>query len=158
MPAVVLNTVRESVGDLPASIGIENRLTEYLFSDGRTIRLRMTSLHSLQNRIRPWALLGILAFVGAATYFEFVYSGPPTPYAIFLWIIVVPLLLAAAVNGVRRHPLYQPLLYGSFVAIGTLQYLDGDWFLLAGLFVLGGVIGLILEFRDRSDSGVTLSQ
>jgi hypothetical protein len=100
----------------------------------------------------------MLAFVGAATYFEFVYSEPPTLYATFLWIIIVPLLLAAAVDGVRRHPLYQPLLYGSFVAIGTLQYLDGGWFLLAGLFVLGGVIGLILESRDRSNSRGSLPQ
>jgi len=92
----------------------------------------------------------MLAVVGAATYFEFVYSGPPTLYEVVLWILVVPLLLAATVDGVRSHPLYEPLMYGGFVAIGTLQYLAGDWVLLAGLFVLGGIVGLVSEFRSRT--------
>lgn len=56
------------------------------------------------------------------------------------------LLLAAAVSGVRSHSLYQPLLYGGFIAIGSLRYPDDNWVLLAGLFVLGGIIGLISEF------------
>jgi hypothetical protein len=93
----------------------------------------------------------MLVIIGAATYFEFVYSGPSTLYTVVLWIIVVPMLLAATVTGARSHPLYQPLMYGGFVAIGILQYLDGDWFLLAGLFVLGGIIGLVFKLRNRSN-------
>ncbi|WP_225307885.1 MULTISPECIES: hypothetical protein [unclassified Haloarcula] len=58
------------------------------------------------------------------------------------------MLFAATVTGVRSHPLYQPLMYGGFVAIGTLQYLDGDWALLAGVFILGGIGGLLSELRN----------
>lgn len=112
----------------------------------------MSSLQTLLNRIRPGALLFMLLLVGAATYFEFVYAGPPTLYSVVLWIIVVPMLLAATVNGVRSHPLYQPLMYGGFIAIGTLQYLDGEWYLLAGLFVLCGIGGLVAEFRITNGS------
>jgi hypothetical protein len=93
----------------------------------------------------------MLVLVGAASYFEFVYYGPPTLYSVVLWIIAVPLLFAATVNGIRSHPLYQPLMYGGFIAIGTLQYLDGNWHLLAGIFVFGGIIGLIAEFRNKHD-------
>ena len=108
----------------------------------------MAVLHKLRDQIRPGALLFMLAIIGAATYFEFVYYGPPTPYAVVLWIIVVPMLLATTVTGVRSHPLYQPLVYGGLVVIGALQYLGGEWVLLAGLFVLGGIGGLISEFRN----------
>ena len=108
----------------------------------------MTALSTLENRVNPTAVLVIVVLVGVATYFEFVYSGSPTLYSVVLWIIVVPMLFAATVNGVRSHPLYQPLMYGGFIAIGTLQYLDGDWYLLAGLFVLCGIVGLIAEFRN----------
>lgn len=111
----------------------------------------MTSLHHLQDRIRPGALLVMLAIVGASTYFEFVYNGPPTLYAVVLWIIVVPMLLISTVDGVRSHPLYQPLTYGGFIAIGALQYLNGNWFLLSWLFILCGMIGLVLELRNRSN-------
>ncbi|WP_255190788.1 hypothetical protein [Natronobeatus ordinarius] len=112
----------------------------------------MTALHTLQNRIRPGILLVIVAIVGAGTYFEFVYFGPPTLYTVVLWLIVVPMLLTATVSGIRNDPLYQPVMYGVFIAIGVLQYLDGNWFLLAGLLILYGVIGLGFELRNRSDS------
>ncbi|MBX0288556.1 hypothetical protein EGH22_19685 [Halomicroarcula sp. F28] len=108
----------------------------------------MTALHSLRERARPAALLVMLALIAAATYFEFVYYGSPTLYSVALWIIVVPMLLASTVRGMRSHPLYQTLVYSGFIAIGALQYLDDEWFLLAGLFVLGGTIGLALELRD----------
>jgi len=108
----------------------------------------MTALHSLRQRVRPAALLVMLVLIVAATYFEFVYYGPPTLYSVALWIIVVPMLLASTVRGMRSHPLYQPLVYGGFIAIGALQYLNDEWVLLAGLFVLGGTIGLALELRD----------
>ena len=111
----------------------------------------MTTLKSLQNRIRPGAVLVMVVLVGAATYFEFVYSGPATLYSVVLWIIVVPMLFAATVSGVRSHPFYHPLMYGSFITIGLLQYLDGDWYLLAGVFVLCGIIGLIFEFRNKNN-------
>lgn len=111
----------------------------------------MTALRTLENRIRPGAVLVMLVLVSAATYFEFVYYGPPTLYSVLLWIIVVPMLFVATVNGVRSHPLFQPLAYGGFIVMGTLQYLDGDWYLLAGLFVLGGIIGLLTEFRDKNN-------
>lgn len=91
----------------------------------------------------------MIVFVGAATYVEFVYSGRPNLYSVVLWIIVVPLLFSTIVNGVRSHPLYQPLVYGGFIAIGVLQYLDDDWFLLAGLFVLAGIVGLVSELRNQ---------
>jgi hypothetical protein len=94
----------------------------------------------------------MVVLVGAATYFEFVYSGPATLYSVALWIIVVPMLFAATVSGVRSHPLYQPLIYGSFIIIGILQYLDGDWYLLAGVFALCGILGLISEFRNKNNS------
>lgn len=93
----------------------------------------------------------MLMLVGAATYFEFVYYGPSTLYSVVLWIIVVPMLFSATVSGVRSHPLYQPLMYGGFIAMGTLQYLDGEWQLLAGLFVLCGIIGLLAEFRNKNN-------
>lgn len=108
----------------------------------------MTTLYDVQDRIRPGAALFMLAIIGAGTYLEFVYFGPPTLYTVLLWIVVVPMLLAATVRGVRTHPRYQPLMYGGFVAIGTLQYLEGDWVLLAGLFIAGGIIGLISELRN----------
>ncbi|MDS0284472.1 hypothetical protein [Haloarcula onubensis] len=108
----------------------------------------MTVLHSLEKRVRPVALLVMLILTGVATYFEFVYYGPPTLYSVGLWIIVVPMLLASTVRGLRSHPLYQPLLYGGFIAIGALQYIDGEWVLLAGVFVLGGTVGLAIELRD----------
>ena len=75
----------------------------------------------------------MLVFVAGATYVEFAYSGPPTLCSVAFWIIVVPLLFSTTVNGVRSQPLYQPLVFGGFIAIGVLQYLDGDWFLLAGV-------------------------
>ncbi|WP_424003509.1 hypothetical protein ACOZ4I_04650 [Haloarcula salina] len=109
----------------------------------------MTALQTLQNRTRLGAVLVLVVLVGAATYFEFIYYGPPTLYDVVLWLIVVPLLFATTVNGVQNHPLYQPLLYVGFIAIGFLQYLDGDWFLLAGLFVLAGVLGVISEAWNR---------
>jgi len=109
----------------------------------------MTALRSLQNRIRPGATLLMLGVIGAATYFEFIYNGPPTVYSIVLWIVVVPMLLATTVDGVQDHPLYQPLLYAGFVLVGTLQYLDGHWFLLAGLFIICGVLGLLSVFRQK---------
>lgn len=65
----------------------------------------------------------MLILVGAATYFEFVYYGPSTLYSVVLWIIVVPMLFSATVSGVRSHPLYQPLMYGGFIAIGTYSIL-----------------------------------
>lgn len=108
----------------------------------------MTVLHSLGERVRPAALLFTSVLIAAATYFKLVYYGPPTVCSVGLWIIVVPMLLASTVRGLRSHPLYQPLLYSGFIAIGALQYLDGEWFLLAGLFVLGGTIGLAIELRD----------
>ena len=108
----------------------------------------MTGLHSLRERVRPVALLIMLVIVAAATYFEFVYYGPPTLYSVGLWIIAVPMLLASTMRGIRSHPLYQPLVYSGFIVIGTLQYLDDEWFLLAGLFVLGGTVGLASELRD----------
>ena len=108
----------------------------------------MPALHSLKERIRPAALLFMSILIVAATYFEFVYYGPPTVYSALLWVVVVPMLLASTVRGVRSHSLYQPLLYGGFVVIGVLQYLDGEWFLLAALFVVGGVVGLATELRD----------
>src|SRR6056297_1440797 len=103
----------------------------------------MTALHSLRERVRPAALLFMLIFIAAATYFEFVYYEPSTLYSVALWIIVVPMLLASTVRDIRSHPLYQPLVYSGFIAIGALQYLDGDWFVLAGLFVLSGAVGLV---------------
>jgi hypothetical protein len=108
----------------------------------------MTALHELRERIRPGALLFMLALIAAATYFEFVYYGPPTVYSVALWVVVVPMLLASTVTDLRSHPLYQPLLYGGFVVIGALQFLDGEWFLLAVLFVLAGVVGLANFVRD----------
>jgi hypothetical protein len=111
----------------------------------------MTTLHALQNRVRPGAALILLILVSTATYFEFVYYAPPTLYSVALWIIVVPMLFAATVTGIRSHPLYQPVVYGGLIAIGTLQYLDGEWYLLAGLFVVGGIIGLIAELRNKTN-------
>ena len=108
----------------------------------------MMALHELRERIRPGALLFMLVFIAVATYFEFVYYAPPTVYSIALWV-VVPMLLASTVTGLRSHPLYQSLVYGGFVVIGALQYLDGEWFLLAALFILAGVVGLANEVRDR---------
>lgn len=99
----------------------------------------MSSGPSLRDRIRPRVLLMIL-LVGGATYVEFVYLGPPSLYSVVLWIIVVPLLFSTTVNGVRSHPLYQPLVYGGFIAIGVLQYLDSDWFLLAGCSYSQGLL------------------
>ncbi|WP_323677241.1 hypothetical protein [Halorubellus sp. PRR65] len=112
----------------------------------------MAALHTLREQVRPAALLVMSILIATATYFEFVYSGPPTLYSVVLWMIVVPMLLASTVTGVRSHPLYQPLAYGGFIAIGTLQYLDGEWFLLAILFVLSGIFGLAIEFRNRTDA------
>lgn len=90
----------------------------------------------------------MLVLIAAATYFEFVYYGPLTLYSVALCIIAVPMLLASTVRGMRSHPLYQPPVYGGFIAIGALQYLDDEWFLLAVLFVLAGTMGLALELRD----------
>ena len=112
----------------------------------------MTALHTFQKRVRPVALLVMSILIAAATYFEFVYYGSPTLYSVALWIIVVPMLLASTVTGIRSHPFYQPLVYGGFIVIGALQYLDGEWFLLAALFVLSGVLGLAVELRNRTDS------
>ncbi|MFD1600543.1 hypothetical protein ACFSBX_16505 [Halobellus rarus] len=112
----------------------------------------MPALHSLKERIRPAALLFMSILIVAATYFEFVYYGPPTLYSVALWIIVAPMLLASTVTGVRSHPFYQPLAYAGFIAIGVLQYLGGEWFLLAGLFVLAGAVGLVVELRNRTDA------
>lgn len=111
----------------------------------------MTALRTLQDRIRPGAALVMMALVGAATYLEFVYYWPPTLYSVVLWIIVVPMLFATTVEGVRNHPVHQTLMYVGLIAIGTLQYLDGDWYLLAGLFVLAGIAGLITDFHNKNN-------
>lgn len=87
-------------------------------------------------------------FVGLATYVEFVYYPDVSAYTVALWLVVVPMLFAATVRGLRDHPLYQPFVYAGLAAIGVLQYLDGDWYLLAGLFVLAGSAGLVVELRD----------
>ena len=92
----------------------------------------------------------MLAFVSVATYVEFIYYGPPSLYTVVLWILVVPMLLAATIKGWRSHPLYQPLMYGGMIAIGALQYLDGDWVILAGLFIIAGITGVAAEIRTRT--------
>jgi hypothetical protein len=93
-------------------------------------------------------VLVLTALVGTATYFEFAY-GRPSPYAVVLWVVAVPLLFSTAVRGVRDHPLYRPVAYAGFVVIGIVQYLGGEWVLLAALFVLGGAVGLVSRLRDR---------
>ncbi|WP_254841337.1 hypothetical protein [Natronomonas marina] len=109
----------------------------------------MSSISTLRDRIRPGAFIVVVLLVGGATYFEFLVT-EPSPYSFLLWIILVPLLLvSAAVKGVRSHRLYRPLTFGSFIAIGVLQYLDGEWYLLAGLFVLAGIGGLISALLSR---------
>jgi hypothetical protein len=115
----------------------------------------MTTLQNLRHRTRLGPVLVLVALTGAATYFEFIYYGPPTLYDVLLWLIVVPLLFATTVDGVQDHPLYQPLLYGGFIAVGTVQYLDGDWVLLAGLFVLAGVLGVISEAWSETEFSVS---
>ena len=73
-------------------------------------------------------------------------------------MIVVPLLFSTTVNGVQSHYLYQPLAYGSFIAIGVLNYLDGDWFLLAWLFILAGIVGLVSELHKQYTPTVSRPQ
>ncbi|MDS0261063.1 hypothetical protein NDI56_16820 [Haloarcula sp. S1CR25-12] len=107
----------------------------------------MTALHTFRSRIRPGALLIVSLLVGAATYIEFVYYGPATLYAVILWIVVVPMLFAMTVQGVRDHPLYQPLVYVGFIAIGVLQFLADNWAVLAGVFVVAGLAGLASQLR-----------
>lgn len=102
---------------------------------------------SLRHRLRPGRAIGIALVVIGATYVEFVHWGRPTGYDIALWLVVVPLLFSAAVDSVRLHPRYNQLMYTGFIAIGALQYLDGDWMFLAGLFVIRGVAGLVVEYR-----------
>lgn len=97
----------------------------------------------------------MIVFVGGATYFEFVFSGPTTLYSVALWIIIVPLLFSATVTGVRSHPLYKPLAHGGFIAIGVLQYLGGNWFFLAGLFILAGIVGLVAEVLNQPSPTVS---
>jgi len=94
----------------------------------------------------------MLPIVIVATYAEFIYYGPPSLYTVVLWVFVVPMLLVATVKGIRSHPLYQPLMYGGMIAIGALQYLDGDWFILAGLFVVAGIAGVAAETRTRMNT------
>ena len=108
---------------------------------------------ALRDRIRPGAFAFMLLLVGAATYFEFVYYGPASAYAVVLWIVAVPMLFAATVKGVRDHPLYRSVTYAGLLAIGVLQYLDGNWFFLAGLFVLAGADGHLSELRGDAVSG-----
>ncbi|WP_336339450.1 hypothetical protein [Haloarcula brevis] len=112
------------------------------------------SSSTFRERIRPKALLVMLAIVAIATYLEFVYLGQPNIFSVLIWIIVVPLVLSATVEGVRDHPLYQPIFYGALIAIGVLQYLDGEWTLLAGVFVLGGVIGLLSQVHNRRNTSL----
>ena len=107
---------------------------------------------TLRERIRPRALLIVLAVVTIATYLEFVYLGQANAFSVLIWILVVPLLLAQTVEGVRDHPLYQPILYGVLIALGVLQYLNEAWTLLAGFLVLAGVVGLLFEVRSRLDT------
>lgn len=102
----------------------------------------------LRQRLHLGRAIGILLVVVGATYLEFVYQGPPSLYDVALWAIVVPLLFVVAVDGVRSHPRYQQLLYGGFIAIGALQYLDGDWGLVALLFVVAGIGGLVVASRQ----------
>ena len=107
----------------------------------------MTALTAFRSRIRPRLALVLSMVVAAATYFEFVYNGPATLYAVLLWIIVVPMLFATTVRGVQDHPLYWPLVSVGFVLIGVLQYLAGNWVVLAGLFALAGIVGLASQVR-----------
>ena len=110
-------------------------------------------MSSLRDRIKPKWLAGMLVVVVVATYIEFVWFGSPTVYDIALWLLVVPLLLSFAVAGVSDHPLYQSLLSVAIAAIGVLQYLDGEWHLLAAAFVLSGLFGLVGELRNRAGTG-----
>ncbi|GAB7093672.1 hypothetical protein JCM30237_08240 [Halolamina litorea] len=105
------------------------------------------------ERIRPKLLAGVLVVIVVATYVEFVWLGSPTVYDVALWLLVVPLLLSFAVSGVEDHRLYRPLLSAAIAAIGVLQYLDGEWRILAAAFVLSGLFGLFGELRDRGGSG-----
>jgi uncharacterized membrane protein YjjP (DUF1212 family) len=89
----------------------------------------------------------MLLLVGIATYFRSIYYGPLSLYSVVLWIVAVPMSFLATVKGVRSHPFYRPFMYGGFVTIGVLQYLDDDWFVLAGVFIAGGIIGLITQFH-----------
>ncbi len=96
----------------------------------------------------------LLVVVGAATYFEFIYT-EFTVYAVLLRLLVVPLLFASTVTGVRDQPLYKSLAYVGFIAVGVLQYLDGEWVLLAGVFILAGRAGLVADRLRQASPAVS---
>ena len=107
-------------------------------------------MSALRDRIKPKWLVALLAIVVVATYAEFVWLGPPTVYDFALWLLVVPLLLSFAVAGVEEHSLYRPFLSVAIAGIGVLQYLDGEWQLLAAVFVFSGLFGLLDGLRTRA--------
>lgn len=98
---------------------------------------------SLQNRIRWRWFVPLAGIVVALTYVDFVATGPPTGYDVVGWLLVVPLVLAGAVDGVTGHRWYVPALYGALVVIGLIRYLSGHGGMLTVLFVVAGVAGLV---------------
>ena len=98
---------------------------------------------SLPASIRWRLFVPLAVFVVVGTYLEFVVTGPPTASEIVGWLVVVPLLLASAIEGITEHPWYLPAFYGMLVGVGVLRYVDGHFGLLTVLFVGGGLAGLV---------------
>lgn len=88
-------------------------------------------------------LVPLVVVVIAATYLDFGVFGPPTRYDIIRWLLVVPLLLASAIEGLADYPWYPPTVYGMLVGVGVIQYLDGHSGLLTLIYLFGGIAGLV---------------
>lgn len=81
--------------------------------------------------------------VAVLSYLEFVVLGPPRAYDIVAWALVVPVLLAHAVEGWTDHPWHLPSLYGMLLGVGVLRFLDGHPGIVTLTFIGGGVAGLV---------------
>lgn len=97
---------------------------------------------NLREQIHPFSILIVLSVIGVASYFEFVYYPETNIYIIVVWIIVVPLLLLATIDGFRNHPMFRFFSYLSFIIVATLQYMGGGELYIAALFAVAGSIGI----------------
>lgn len=102
----------------------------------------MSCSYNLREQIHPLSILIILSLMGIAAYFEFVYYSPTDIYMIVVWIIVVPLLLLATIDGIRSHPIFRFFSYFSFIIVGILQYMGSKRLYITVSFVVIGSIGI----------------
>lgn len=102
-----------------------------------------------ESHFRPIPVLVVGTILGTGAFFDLIYFGPGSIYAVISWVVVVPLIFVATINGVPSQRWFRFLVALSLPVIGLLRYLDGEWRFLTIAFVTGGFIELFRLQRTR---------